>query len=351
MVGYEALCDFQNLYAAHKAARKGKRGKTDVIGFEMNLAENLCRLQETLQNRTYRHGGYYRFQVYEPKLRDIFAPRYADRVVQHCLCDNILAPALETRLIYDNAACRARKGTHFAMGRLTGFMTRFYRQHGTSGYFLKCDIRKFFDSIDHAVLKSRLARVFREPDLYALLCQIIDSYQKAPGKGLPLGNQTSQWFALYYLDLSDRLVKERLGIQYYTRYMDDFVLLHHDRAHLRECLARIGAACGDDLKLTLNHKTQIFPIKNGVDYLGWRFYMTDTGKIIRRLRRANKAAMKKRLKGLQSSYAEGRIDLDAVKSSMISTHGHLLYGDTYRLRKKVYGAMVFAHRGESDPHA
>ena len=147
MSGYEMLYDFQNLYAAHKAARRGKRGKIEVIGFEMNLAQNLCALQKELTERTYRHKGYHQFKIYEPKEREIFAPSYADRVVQHCLCDNILAPVLEVRLIHDNAACRKGKGTHFALDRLSGFMREFYRKHGANGYILKCDIRKYFSSI------------------------------------------------------------------------------------------------------------------------------------------------------------------------------------------------------------
>jgi len=273
MPGYDELCSFENLYKAHKAARKGKRHKREVIEFEMNLAENLCQLQQELQARTYKQRGYYHFMVHESKARSIYAPYYIDRVVQHCLCDNILAPVLEPRLIHDNAACRVGKGTHFAIHRLSSFLTAHYGRHGAAGYFLKCDIKKYFDNIDHAVLKQKLARMFRDPDLFRLLCNIIESYEKTPGKGLPLGNQCSQWFALYYLDSLDRLVKERLCVRHYTRYMDDFVLVHEDKAFLRECLQEITTHCRNALGLELNRKTQIFPIQNGVDYLGWHHYL------------------------------------------------------------------------------
>lgn len=343
---YAALCDFQKLYAAHTAARKGKRGKGDVIGFEMNLAENLCMLQKELADMTYRHKGYRHFRIYEPKEREIFAPSYSDRVVQHCLCDNILGTVLDSRLIYDNAACRKGKGTHFAIDRLSGFMRDFYKLHGTGGFFLKCDIRKFFQNIDHYVLKSKLKKVFGGSDVYGLLCHIIDSYENTPGTGLPLGNQTSQWFALYYLDGIDRLIKEKLRIKYYSRYMDDFVLLHHDKEYLQKCFAEIRNMCERDLKLELNDKTQIFPLQNGVNYLGWHFYMTDSGKVVRKLRNSNKKSIKKRFKRLAQDYHDWKIDFDAIKRSMASTYGHLMHGNTYRLRSKLVWETVFT-RGNS----
>jgi len=279
--------------------------------------------------------------IYEPKARSIYAPDYADRVVQHCLCDNIIMPTLEMKLIYDNAACRAGKGTHFSMGRLSCFLREFYRSYGADGYFLKCDIKKYFDNIDHDILKLKLSKAF-VPDVYNLLCVIIDSYENAEGKGLPLGNQASQWFALYYLDSMDRIIKEQLKIKYYVRYMDDFILLHHDKEYLKNCLKIIRKACNDDLKIELNSKTQIFPVKNGVDYLGWHFYLTDTGKVIRKLRTSNKRRLKRRIKLLQKEYNDGLIDFNAVKRSLVSTYGHLIHGHTYRLRNKLSRKTVFS---------
>ena len=147
------------------------------------------------------------------------------------------------------------------------------------GYFLKCDIRKYFDNFDHNLLRQKLAHMFRDQDVFSLLCDIIGSYEKSPGKGLPLGNQCSQWFALYYLDSLDRLVKERLRVR---RYIDDFVLVHESKDVLRECLVSIQAHCAT-LGLELNEKAQIFPIKNGVDYFGWRHYLTSAGRVVRKL--------------------------------------------------------------------
>ncbi|MDR2728732.1 MAG: RNA-directed DNA polymerase [Chitinispirillales bacterium] len=344
---YERLCDFQNLYAAHKAACRGKRGKFEVIDFEMNLAVNLCDLQSALANKNYTPKGYNHFKIYEPKKREIFAPSYADRVVQHCLCDNILMPALESRLIFDNAACRKNKGTHFAINRLSGFMRDFYRKHGTQGYFLKCDIRKYFENINHAVLKKKLHKIWGDTDIGALLCKIIDSYENTHGVGLPLGNQTSQWFALYYLDRIDRLIKEQLQINYYTRYMDDFVLIYRDKEYLKQCLAKIREVCENELNIQMNDKTQIFPIKNGVDYLGWHFYLTDTGKVIRKLRTSNKKSLKRRMKKIAQKYSDSIIEMDDVSRSIASTYGHLKHGHTYRLRNKLSWETVFERTSRS----
>jgi len=343
MSDYDSVYDFLNLYKAHLAARRGKRNKTDVIRFEMNLAQNLCKIHEQLKSKTYFPHPYKHFMVYEPKARSIYAPDYADRVVQHCLCDNIIMPTLEPRLIYDNAACRKGKGTHFSLDRLSGYMRAFHRQYGTRGYILKCDIKKYFENIHHDVLKYKLMLIF-DVDTYNLLSNIIDSYHHTPKAGLPLGNQTSQWMALYYLDVVDRLIKEKLKIKYYVRYMDDFVLIHRDKNYLQYCLSKIRQLCGEQLFIELNQKTQIFPLKNGADYLGWHLYLTETGKVIRKLRTASKKRMRRRLKLLQYEFKTWKIDFNAVCRSMSSSHGHLIHGHTYKLQTKIYLITSFVRQ-------
>ena len=347
MHGYDSMYNFQNLYNAHLAARRGKRYKTDVIQFEMNLAQNLCILKESLADRTYTPQGYFHFTIHDPKTRLIYAPSYADRVVQHCLCDNIIMPTLETRLIYDNAACRLDKGTHFSLYRLSGFMRRHYSRFGANGFFLKCDVHKYFETIDHAILKQKLLRVFDDSDSLTLMFRIIDSFENTPGKGLPLGNQTSQWFALLYLDAVDRLIKEKLGIKHYVRYMDDFVLLHNDKAYLQECLCKVKATFKEDLLLDLNKKTQICPIKNGVSYLGWHLYLTDSGKVVRKLMTSAKNRTKRRFRRMKNDYADGSRNLDDIKRSLTSTHGHLIHGHTYKLRKALWNRLILVRHKQS----
>ena len=337
---YGIVYDFDKLYEAYKKCRRGKLHKTEVIQFELNLSEELVRLQEELEEKTYRIGKYDKFMIFDPKKREIQALPFRDRVVQHNLCDNIIAPLLESRLIYDNSACRKGKGTHFAMERLSGFFRDYYKSYGTEGYVLKCDIHRYFDSVDHKVLKTKLSRVFKDPDVYWLLESIIDSYGKTPGKGLPMGNQISQWFALYYLDGLDRVAKEKYRMKYYTRYMDDCVVICNDKEYLKQCLAAMEQYVEQELLLKFNKKTQITTIKNGVDYLGFHFYMTGTGKVIRRLRASSKRRWKRRLKKIKRQYRENEVTLEEITRSIASYKGHLKHGHTYKLQKRVFHDFV-----------
>ena len=347
---YERIYTFENIYRAYKLATRSKRSKREIVEFELDLAANLWQLHDELENESYHAAGYHRFMVFDPKTREIQALSFRDRVVQRSLCDNVLRPYLENRLIYDCAACRKDKGTHFAMDRLSDFLRSFHKEHGTRGYILKCDVQKYFDSIAHEPLKKMLRR-FPDEQARALLYQIIDSYEKTPGRGLPMGNQSSQWFALYYLDRIDRIIKEKYKIKYYTRYMDDLVLVHEDKAKLKACLAEITEVAQTELLLTFNNKTQIFPVSAGVDYLGWRFYLTDTGKVIRRLRTSNKRRFKRRLKAFAKRYADGEMELDQIKQSIASYNGHLQHGHTWKLQKKVYGKFVLKRATENAENA
>jgi RNA-directed DNA polymerase len=339
MAVYEDIYQFENLYRSYKMAARCKRSQGEVIGFELNLAQNLWEMHNALENKSYRPKAYHKFMIYDPKEREIQALSFGDRVVQHSLCDNVLKPYFENRLIYDCAACREGKGTHFAMDRLKGFLREFYKKNGTNGYFLKCDVRKYFNSIDHQTLKY-LLRKFPDEEVKTFLYQIIDSFNGDTGKGLPMGNQSSQWFALYYLDKIDRIIKEKYHIRYYTRYMDDLILVHESKEHLAACLAELREVLKKELQLEFNEKTQIFPVSEGVDYLGWRFYLTNNGKVILRLRTSNKRRFKRRLKSFKEKYRQNQIELADISRSIASYNGHLSHGHTWKLKQKVYGDFV-----------
>lgn len=343
MTDYEKICDFQNLYKAHTVARRGKRTTREVIEFEMNLGKNLTALSDALKDGTYKMQDYYNFDIYDPKYRMIHALHYRDRVVQHCLCDEVLAPILDKKLIYDNSACRIGKGTHFAIGRVSKFLHDFYNRNGSNGYFLKCDIRKFFDNIDHCVLKKKLLKVIKDEKVLSLLYQIIDSFEVTPGKGLPLGNQTSQWFAIFYLDGFDRLIKEKLRIKYYSRYMDDCVLIHQDKEYLRFCLEQMKE-CARQLNLDFNEKTKVFPIKNGVDYLGWHIYLIESGKVIRKVKQQTKYKYKRKLKCFQRAFADDNVELEEINQVLASYRAHFAYGHTYKLQKKILSDFVLRRK-------
>ena len=336
---FEKLYSFDNLYKAYLRTRRCKRKKQEVVNFELDLAENLWRLHDELKACTYKPAKYHTFMVYDPKRREIQALAFRDRVVQNSLCENLLRPFFDPRLVYDCAACRIGKGTHFAMDRLSMFMRDYYKKHGNRGWILKVDIKKFFDSIDHEVLKNLLS-IFPDERTKKFMNFIIDSYNFSTGKGIPMGNQSSQWFALYYLNGMDRIIKEKYHIKYYSRYMDDLVLVHEDKEVLKSCLVELTTYANEVLKLEFNSKTQIFPIKQGVDYLGWHFYLTDTGKVIRKLRTSNKKRFKRRLKALQKQYSVGEKSLDDITHSLQSYSGHLSHGHTHALKKKVYSNFI-----------
>ena len=334
----DKVCSFESLLKAHRKARRGKQYENSTISFEMNLADNLTRLSNELNDGTYKIQGYYSFVIRDPKVRTIHALNYPDRVVQHSICDEVLEPVLDKRLIYDNASCRIGKGTHFALKRLTEFMSDYYKRNGECGYFLRCDISKFFDNIDHDLLKMRLGKIFGcDERFYSLLCSIIDSYEK----GLPLGNQTSQWFAIFYLDTLDRLIKEKLKIKYYIRYMDDFVLIHSSKDYLKRCLKIIEDTLSVECKLSLNSKTQISPLKNGIDFLGFHFYLSNSGKVIRKVRTHTKKKYKRRLKKLKADVLEGKKTLSDFKCTVVSYNAHLSHGHTYKLQKKNLDRCIF----------
>jgi len=315
------IFSFENMMSAHKLCRRNKQHKRGTIMFEIELGHNIVKLIKELTNRTYKLGKYKTFEIYDPKKRTIEALPYKDRVVLMCFCKNSIEPRLEKRLIHDNAASRTGKGSSFAVKRLHGFMRKLYiNTQGNSAYFLKCDISKYFQSINHDILLSKLRKCGFSEDEMQFMELIIRSYGTV---GLPLGNQTSQWFALLYLDEIDRLIKEKLRAPYYIRYMDDFVLLSEDKAFLQRCKAEIERVCLEKLKLKLNEKTQIGKIKNGIDFLGFNHKLSETGKIIKKQRGSSKERQRHYLKTISSCYLNGMLDDDYINIRINSFKAHL----------------------------
>ena len=295
----EIFC-FENIYNAHRNCRKSKQYKGEVIRFEINLSENIYKIIKEMVSKKYKVGKYKQFIIYEPKKRLIEALLYKDRVLLSCFCENVLVPKIQSKLIYDNVACQKNKGTLFGINRLEKF--------------LKCDIKKYFPSIDHQVLFNQLDKLNFSEDEMWFLEKIIKEQPNNIDRGLPLGNQSSQWFALYFLNRIDRLIKEELHIKSYVRYMDDFILIHRDKIYLKYCLKRIKEVCENELKLELNDKTQIGLVYNGIDFLGFRHTLTSTGKVIRKMRLSSKKRLRRNLKRLSKLKAKGYVDDDYIKA-------------------------------------
>ena len=328
MTDFEKVIDFNNMYKAFRKAKCGKGYKKSSARFNIAALDGVNTLISQLRNKTYKVSDYTEFKVYEPKERIIQTTSFKDKVVQHSLCDNVLMPRLQDVFILDNCAGQKGKGTLFGLDRLSEQMQQFHGKYGFNGYILKCDITKFFYNISHAQLKDMVNYYFGyDPDVCWLCNLFIDSTE---GKGIPLGNQINQGFALLYLDGMDKLIKYELRIEYYGRYMDDFYLIHSSKEYLKYCLEVIAAYL-ETLDLTLNGKTQIFPFKNGVSYLGFHTYVTADGKVIRRLKNQNKRNAQKKFARMAKLVADGKLPIEKFNMSYNSWKNHISHGNCYKL--------------------
>lgn len=324
MTDFEKVIDFNNMYRAFRRAKCGKGYKKSSARFNLVALDGVHALIHQLQTKEYRVSPYSEFKVYEPKERIIQTTSFKDKVVQHSLCDNVIMPRLERVFLYDNCAGQKGKGTLFGLDRLSIQMQQFYERYGFNGYILKCDVRKFFYSISHQQLKDIVEYHFSyDPDVCWLCNLYIDSTE---GKGIPLGNQINQGFALLYLDGMDKLIKHELGIEYYGRYMDDFWLIHPSKDYLKYCLEVITAYL-ETLDLELNGKTQIFPFKNGVSYLGFHTYVTADGKPIRKLKNQNKRNAQRKFLRMTKLAAAGQLPLERLQSSYGAWKNHISHGN------------------------
>lgn len=327
---YSRIAGFENLHTAYLKARRGKRFKSDVLEFSANLETNLLALREKLLSKAYRTGDYYVFEVYEPKKRIVAALPFRDRVVHHAIC-NVIEPIWEARFIYDSYACRVGKGTHAGADRVTEFLRRAKRKW-EEVYVLKLDIKGYFPSMDHSILLGLLEKRIACADTLRLIRGIIDSWPVGGGgKGIPIGNLTSQLFANIYLHEMDKFVKQELQAMFYVRYMDDAIIVHGDKAWLREAKSRLQEFLTKRLALALNSKTNIFPMAQGVNFLGYRIWPTH-----RLLRKSSAKRMKRKLKRFVRGYSEGNIELDHINASIQSWLGHCRHADTYKLRCKLF---------------
>ena len=323
------IVDFENLYRGFKLASKGKRNTSEVINYAKNLEENIINTQNHLIWHTYRPKSYTEFYVFDPKKRLIQAPDFYDRVVHHALV-NVIEPILDNKFIHDSYACRCNKGTHKAVLRVHQFQNNL-KAKSCNFYVLKADISKYFQNIDIDILKSFLRRSISCKDTLWL----IDTLLGDKTKGLPIGALTSQLFANVYLNYLDHYIKDDLGIKFYVRYMDDFIVLHNDKLFLRNLLKDINIFLKERLRLTLNSKTQILSMSQGIDFCGYRIWPTH---ILPRKR--NVKRFRKNIKILKKLYNEGKIDLDYIKPRIASFLGYMKHCKNYTTLKYIFSNFV-----------
>lgn len=327
---FEKIVSFENILNAAYQCRKGKTKANATLAFFNNLEENVIQIQNELMWGTYQMSPYHHFYVFEPKRRLISAPHFRDRVVHRAIY-NIIEPLFDKQYIHDSYACRRNKGTHKGADRAQAFIKKVEREHGKA-YALKADIRHYFSSIDHHILKSIIDVKIHCDSTKRVLFYIIDnSPSDALGVGIPLGNLTSQIFANIYLNELDRFAKHALKAKNFIRYMDDFVIIHHDKNKLHQWRRDIELFLHQQLRLKTNSKTQVFPISksNGraLDFLGYRIYANH-----RLLRKSTVKRIKTKLKKMHYQYECSEIGFREVAQAVQSWLGHAKHADSYGLK-------------------
>lgn len=285
---FEYIISPENLLGAWREFKRGKNKKKDIQEFDFNLESNIFKLHNELKNKIYVNQPYTPFYVYDPKRRHIHKAQVRDRVVHQALY-RVLYGMYDKHFIHDSYSCRVDKGTHRGVVRLADFTRKESKNYTKNIYVLKCDISKFFDSIDHKILKEILFKQDIDIDTIWLINKIIDSFpvfarsnpwdwesknsarqDLAVKKGLPLGNVTSQLFANVYLNEFDQFIKHTIKAKYYIRYCDDFVIVSYDREYLESLISQISYFFQENLKLSLHtRKVEIRKFPQGIDFLGY----------------------------------------------------------------------------------
>jgi len=317
---YEEIVTAENLLLAWEDFLKGKRKRFDVIIFQGNLFDNIIDLQRDLINKTYWHGGYQAFNISDPKPRNIHKATVRDRLLHHLLYRET-CKYFDSHFIYDSYSCRLSKGTHRAIRCFNKFTRSVSKNNKATVWVLKCDIRKFFASIDHKILKNILSEYIEDEKLLWLFGKVINSFHTSSreGTGLPLGNLTSQLLVNIYMNEFDQFVKRTLKIKFYVRYADDFLFINCDKEYLIKLLPELEKFLEEKLKLAM-HPKKVFlkTLNSGVDFLGWvQFHH------YRVLRTTTKNRMLKKIKINQS------------QPTLAAYLALLKHGNSYKIKNKI----------------
>ena len=346
---FEKIVSFENMLSAAKKARKGKKKTKERCVFQFGLENELSAIIKELKEKSYKPGKYRTFDIYEPKKRMISAAPYRDRVVHHALC-NVIEPLFEAGFIFDSYANRKGKGTHKAINRYQHFAKKYE-------FVLKCDIKKYFPSIDHEILKSKFIKKIKCRDTLNLMNKILDNsneqekvdsvfgegtlfFKTQRRKGIPMGNLTSQFFGNLFLNSFDHYVKEKLSVEGYIRYVDDFVLFGNNKKEMAEKRNQIVEYLKTHrLKLNEN-KSIIYRTDSGVEFLGHKAF-----PYFKLLKKQNIQRFKRNIKKLQKMYWEHKIGFKEIMPKIMAWRGHAKFSNTYNLLTMVFEQHPFVRGG------
>lgn len=342
--------DFNNiisLKSLYKAAKKAACGVSWKISVQRYIQAILFRIvktkKELLKGKDIRRG-FIEFDLNERgKIRHIKSVHFDERVVQKSICTNAMKPVLLNSIIYDNSASQKGKGTHFALNRVTKYLHWHYRHYGNKGYVLSIDFKSYFESIPHDILKQTFREKFTDLKIIKLADDFVDAFGE---RGLGLGSETSQINAVIHTDKIDHYIKETERIKGFERYMDDSLIFHIDKGYLEELLYELKALY-EEYGVTLNDKkTHISSLKHGFHFLKTRFFLTDSGKVIRKPCRDRITSERRKLKRQAKLYAKGVMTFDDIKTSYVSWRGSMKHKNA---RKTVYGMdMLFKQLFEKE---
>ena len=330
---YKTVYTYKHLYKSYRLCRKGVRWKASVQKYVANASLNITMTYQELMNHTFRSHGFYEFDLFERgKARHIRSVDMYERVVQRCTCDFSLIPILSRTFIHDNGASMHNKGYSFAVNRFDRHLQWHIHHHGNQGYILLFDFSSYFDNIPHKLLFDILDSVYQDDYTKNLVKHFIQMFGD---KGIGLGSQVSQVLALAAANRLDHYIKEVLRIKCYGRYMDDGYLIHESKEYLTECLKKIQDKCNElGLKLSLK-KTHIVPIRKGFMWLKIRYYVTDSGHIVKRVWKKSVVRMRRKLKRLKRKLNKGFITLFDIEQSYQAWKSHTSGIQMYKTMKSI----------------
>lgn len=330
---FDKIADPENLFLAWDTFRKGKRGKEDVQEFEKDLEQNIFKLHRDLKNKVYKHWPYKGFFINDPKKRHIHKAQVRDRVLHHAMFQ-VINPIFEPTFFTNSFSCQVGKGSHRGVRVLGRILRRESCNNTLTCYVLKCDVRKFFDSMDHRILLEILGRRINDKDVMWLLEEIVGSYRvNSPNlfhntaTGVPIGNLTSQLFANVYMNELDQFVKHGLKVKHYARYTDDLVIISRSKEYLENLIPQLNEFLEKNLRLSFHpDKVTIHFYSKGVDFLG---YVVFPYHIL--LRKRTKRRILRKFQGKLREHKEGKINRDRILASLNSNLGVLSHANAYNL--------------------
>ena len=329
----ESVISLDSLYDSMNKCRKGVLWKDSTASFYLNGIERVMHLHNQLKDGTYTARPTVKFRIMSPKPRDIASITFRDRVYQRSLNDNAVYPVMSNSFIYDNFACQKGKGTDAARNRLKEFLHKYYRHHGCDGFVSQFDISGYYPNMNHKMTEQTFKQKL-DPEVYEMVVKILREQYEGES-GYNPGSQLIQIAGISVLDGFDHFVKERLRVKFYIRYMDDFLMISNDKAYLEECKARAQEYL-KSLCFTLNEKkTRIYPLHEGIEFLGFDYRLTETGKVIMLVKSANVKRERLKLRRLVNKSKRGGLPKEKVDESYAAWRNHASKGDSFKLLQRM----------------